>query len=111
MTSIPASRKARAITFAPRSWPSKPGLATSTRIFRLDIATTRKQVLLKYHKRPATRHIFRQCRICANGFDCCRNCVLVVSCSLLQFLQSVLDGTVVSGRARVFQAFHLVGAY
>src|ERR1700735_4768444 len=33
MTSIPASRSARAITFAPRSCPSRPGLATSTRIF------------------------------------------------------------------------------
>src|SRR3954454_18162386 len=31
---MPASRSARAITFAPRSWPSRPGLATSTRIFR-----------------------------------------------------------------------------
>src|SRR5215208_4651605 len=29
---MPASRRARAITFAPRSWPSSPGLATSTRI-------------------------------------------------------------------------------
>src|SRR5262249_19085244 len=34
MTSMPASRNARAITLAPRSWPSSPGLATSTRIFR-----------------------------------------------------------------------------
>src|SRR5579872_2791700 len=34
MTSMPASRNARAITFAPRSWPSRPGLATSTRILR-----------------------------------------------------------------------------
>src|SRR6266568_2323974 len=34
MTSIPASRRARAITLAPRSWPSRPGLATRTRIFR-----------------------------------------------------------------------------
>src|SRR5215472_1312323 len=33
MTSIPASRKARAITLAPRSWPSRPGFATNTRIF------------------------------------------------------------------------------
>src|SRR5437773_551272 len=33
MTSMPASRSARAITFAPRSCPSSPGLATSTRIF------------------------------------------------------------------------------
>src|SRR5262249_32922005 len=34
MTSMPASRRARAITLAPRSWPSRPGLATSTRILR-----------------------------------------------------------------------------
>src|SRR5689334_18677859 len=34
MTSMPASRRARAITLAPRSWPSSPGLATSTRILR-----------------------------------------------------------------------------
>src|SRR5205807_556442 len=32
MTSMPASRSARAITLAPRSCPSRPGLATSTRI-------------------------------------------------------------------------------
>src|SRR5215471_18171887 len=34
MTSIPASRSARAITFAPRSWPSSPTLAITTRVFR-----------------------------------------------------------------------------
>src|SRR3954453_19597495 len=34
MTSIPASRSARAMIFAPRSCPSSPGLATTTRILR-----------------------------------------------------------------------------
>src|SRR4051794_15818886 len=34
MTSIPASRNARAMIFAPRSCPSRPGLATTTRILR-----------------------------------------------------------------------------
>src|SRR5919108_697133 len=34
MTSIPASRRARAMIFAPRSWPSNPALAMTTRIFR-----------------------------------------------------------------------------
>src|ERR687892_2673264 len=29
---MPASRSARAMIFAPRSWPSRPGLATTTRI-------------------------------------------------------------------------------
>src|SRR5487761_2065969 len=33
MTSQPPSRNARATTFAPRSWPSRPGLAMRTRIF------------------------------------------------------------------------------
>src|SRR6267378_5959944 len=33
MTSMPASRSARATTFAPRSWPSSPGFAMRTRIF------------------------------------------------------------------------------
>ena len=33
MTSMPASRSARAITFAPRSCPSRPGFAITTRIF------------------------------------------------------------------------------
>src|SRR4051794_27309896 len=30
MTSMPASRSARAMIFAPRSWPSRPGFATTT---------------------------------------------------------------------------------
>src|SRR4029079_12630599 len=34
MASIPASRRARAMIFAPRSCPSSPGLATTTRILR-----------------------------------------------------------------------------
>src|SRR5688572_14048473 len=33
MTSIPPSRSARAMTLAPRSCPSRPGLAMTTRIF------------------------------------------------------------------------------
>src|SRR5919202_6234165 len=35
MTSMPASRSARAMILAPRSWPSRPGFATTTRIFLL----------------------------------------------------------------------------
>src|SRR4051812_21718542 len=32
---MPASRNDAATTFAPRSWPSRPGLATSTRMGRI----------------------------------------------------------------------------
>src|SRR5258705_3696794 len=35
MTSMPASRSAAATTLAPRSWPSRPGLATRTRMGRI----------------------------------------------------------------------------
>src|SRR5215467_12052123 len=38
MTSKPASRRARATILAPRSCPSSPGLATSTRILRVAAA-------------------------------------------------------------------------
>src|SRR5947208_4005652 len=34
MTSMPASRSERAITFAPRSWPSRPAFAITTRMGR-----------------------------------------------------------------------------
>ena len=37
MTSIPASRRARAMIFAPLSCPSSPGFAMTTRIFRATI--------------------------------------------------------------------------
>src|SRR3954470_19297055 len=40
MTSIPASRRARAMILGPGSCPSKPGLATTTRILPLDAAST-----------------------------------------------------------------------
>src|SRR5207245_603294 len=38
MTSMPESRSARAMTLAPRSCPSRPGLAMSTRIGRSMVA-------------------------------------------------------------------------
>src|SRR5881409_2326686 len=37
MTSIPASRSARAMIFAPRSCPSSPGFAMTTLIFRATV--------------------------------------------------------------------------
>src|SRR3954469_9871336 len=49
MTSIPASRSAAATTLAPRSCPSRPGFATSTRIGLIEtsklLAATRKRQL------------------------------------------------------------------
>src|SRR5205807_9095464 len=42
MTSKPASRRARAMTLAPRSCPSRPGLATTTRYRRSTAPHTRR---------------------------------------------------------------------
>src|SRR5467141_776153 len=48
MTSMPASRSARATTFAPRSWPSSPGFAIRTRIFFAIGITSVEERLLPY---------------------------------------------------------------
>src|SRR5689334_19815534 len=42
---MPASRRARAMILAPRSCPSKPGLATTTRILRAVAASIRPGTL------------------------------------------------------------------
>src|SRR6185369_15717064 len=52
MTSMPASRSAAATTLAPRSCPSRPGLATSTRMGR---ALVRCMELLGSSAKPEQR--------------------------------------------------------
>src|ERR1700730_230584 len=47
---MPASRSARAITLAPRSWPSRPGLATRTRILGSDIGFYLTTVGMEAHR-------------------------------------------------------------
>src|SRR5262245_9486519 len=61
MTSKPASRRARATILAPRSWPSSPGLATTTRILRsaigLSLCERRANALARLRDRLAVaRH-------------------------------------------------------
>src|SRR3989304_3078922 len=56
MTSMPASRSARAITFAPRSWPSRPGFAIRTRIFFAMAPTSVEQRLLP-HAEHLAHHV------------------------------------------------------
>src|SRR4051794_24963942 len=52
---MPASRSARAMILAPRSWPSRPGLATTTRIFRLLAADIDGGSLLDDELHPLVR--------------------------------------------------------
>src|SRR5215813_8844695 len=53
MTSIPASRRARAMIFAPRSWPSRPGFAMTTRIFAATMRQYRNVKLKVVGSSPA----------------------------------------------------------
>src|SRR5437764_1433362 len=53
MTSKPASRSAIEMTLAPRSWPSRPGLATTTRYVRFT-GTHTTQVVSDSPMPPAT---------------------------------------------------------
>jgi ribonuclease BN (tRNA processing enzyme) len=53
MTSIPASRSARAMIFAPRSCPSSPGFATTTLIFRATVGQYRNVKLIVVGCSPA----------------------------------------------------------
>ena len=53
MTSMPASRRARAMIFAPRSWPSSPGFATTTLIFPATVGQYRNVKLTVVGCSPA----------------------------------------------------------
>src|SRR3954454_13827905 len=53
MTSMPASRNARAMIFAPRSWPSSPCFATTTLIFPATVGQYRNVKLTVVGCSPA----------------------------------------------------------
>src|SRR5688572_359400 len=55
MTSMPASRSDAATTLAPRSWPSRPGLAMSTRIGRIVSAMSHQPSAAGYGDRSARK--------------------------------------------------------
>src|SRR5215204_3488246 len=52
---MPASRNARAMIFAPRSCPSSPGLATTTRILRVEVAAAMRVILARGTSRGRSR--------------------------------------------------------
>src|SRR5215212_10540326 len=59
MTSMPASRRARAMILAPRSCPSRPGLATTTRILRAVGLGVAMRAGAEYAIAPARRGLLR----------------------------------------------------
>src|ERR1700730_2026913 len=75
MTSIPASRSARAITLAPRSCPSSPGLATNTRI-GLFIQSDRARFPIGAEHIPQSVTDFTERRVSADSVQNVRHRVL-----------------------------------
>src|SRR6266576_2166130 len=72
---MPASRSARAITLAPRSWPSRPGLATSTRIGFV-ICSDRARFLIGAEYVPQSVTDLAQRRVGADGIQNVRHGVV-----------------------------------
>src|SRR4051794_22034339 len=62
MTSMPASRSARAMILAPRSCPSRPGLATTTRIFFVEVEAADIRASVCAARPPAARRAAAGCR-------------------------------------------------
>src|SRR5690349_17716129 len=97
MTSMPASRKARAITLAPRSWPSRPGFAINTRSFRPTPPTPSPQSLndryflvLAPHLPQRVAHLAHR-RVGADRIDDRRHDVLARPRRVAQPVERTLD--------------------
>src|SRR5919107_5750636 len=103
MTSIPASRSARAITFAPRSWPSSPGFATRTRIF-LSLMLESGLLVEAVHVAQGVAD-FAERGVGAHRVDGRGHRVVAVGRGLLQFFERVGDRARVAPRLRLFQTF------
>src|SRR5437667_3712857 len=108
MTSMPASRRARATTFAPRSCPSKPGFAIRTRIF-LGIGTTSVKERLLPGAEDLAHHVadFTEGRLRAYGVEDERHRVLVRLACLEETLERLLVLLRVPSPAQLPKAFDL----
>src|SRR5919107_6396117 len=105
MTSMPASRSARAMTFAPRSWPSSPGFATRTRIF---LSLMLEGGLLVESVNVAQRVAdFAERGVGAHGLDGRGHRVVAVARGPFEFFERVGDRARVAPRLRLLQTFEL----
>src|SRR3990172_9853734 len=90
MTSIPASRRARATTLTPRSWPSRPILARRTRLGGATSEDDRLDVAAEDCTQRLDDLAARRPR--APGLDRLRHEILVALRSPLQLLEALRDG-------------------
>src|SRR3712207_2686836 len=109
MTSMPASRSARAMTLAPRSWPSRPGLATRTRIF---LSAISESGLLVEAVHVAQRVAdFAERGVGTHRLDGRRHRVVAVARGALQFFERVRDGARVAAGPGAFEPLDLLVAH
>src|SRR3954464_11021888 len=117
MTSMPASRSALAITLAPRSWPSRPGLAMTTLSFRIlgDQAPRTKDqglddghfLVLAPHLAKRVAHFADGC-ICADRVEYRRHQVVGRSRHRTQAIERPLPRRVVAGCAQLLEPGELL---
>src|SRR4030042_2950124 len=97
MTSMPASRSARQMTLAPRSWPSRPGLAIRTLVFFSVISSStrpgskRHRLLVFSVDVFQGIHDFSQGRIVLDGLQEKRHEVEVIDRRLLEIGQRLFN--------------------
>src|SRR5579862_3706244 len=103
---MPASRSARAITLAPRSWPSSPGLATSTRIGRFILNVGRFLVRTEHTAKGIADFAERGIR--AHGIEQERHGVLRAFGGLLQRVERFLYQDIITPRAQGGELLFLV---
>src|SRR4051812_44103169 len=114
MTSMPASRSARAITFAPRSWPSSPGLAMTTLSLRIKstiyqvtkLLNDRNLLVLPPDAPKGVAHLADR-RIGAHRIKYRRHRVLPRLRGVLDGIERPADGDGISGALQVVQFLEL----
>src|SRR6187455_1717047 len=103
MTSMPASRSARAITLAPRSWPSRPGLAMTTLSFLIGAGAwgldDRDFFVLAPDVAQRVAHL-AHCRIGADGVEDAWHQVLACSCCGAQGVERARHRVLMPGAAQ-----------
>src|ERR1700674_4881213 len=89
MTSYPASRRARATTFTPRSWPSSPTFATMIRIGRTAVELIRPLARCRCRRPRSGVHDLAFGGIGANRFEDVRHQVVRTGRRLTQLGERV----------------------
>src|SRR6202011_3944951 len=115
ITSIPASRSARASTFAPRSWPSSPALATMTRSGRSLVVVVSVAALISELRRLGVAAVHAHHRVDdlalggdrLHAVDQERHHVRLAGARAFQRRERRLDGRVVAVRAHVLHRARL----